>query len=214
MNPPCESRIALILLAAGASRRMGSPKALLPWNDTTIVGHHHRTLSAISGHDPWIVIQPNDTPLASELDRMGWPMGRRIVNPLAPQCDMFASIRCGIKTVLDSSETYSHAAIALVDEPLIRPETFRKISQVSFERPKAIIQPIHEGKRGHPVLIPIDLAGQLLESKAYSFRDFLEEHTHERYGVPVEDAGIGIDMDTPETYHQLCTTTMKQGDRT
>src|SRR5271169_6647644 len=85
--------LGVVILGAGASSRMGRPKLLLPWKDTTIVGHLIRQWRGLGARQIAVVHRPGDAPLAAELDRLDFPAKDRIVNP-QPERGMFSSIVC------------------------------------------------------------------------------------------------------------------------
>ena len=198
-------RIALIYLAAGASRRMGRDKALLPWHGRTVVAHHLETLALLQGVDPWIVTRPEDDALTRELDQIGWPPKYRVVNPQAPDCEMMESIIVGARGALEYP--YSAIAIALIDQARINPSTLAALADGHAERPDHILQPVYGGRRGHPVLLPCGIAKQLTQAGAPTFKHFLAEQESARGAIEVNDPGVVTDMDTPEAYRaQLLST--------
>ena len=75
------NRIALgvVILGAGASSRMGRPKLLLPWGDTSIVGHLIRQWHLLGAEQIAIVCRAGDKPLTDELNRLDFPPTARIV---------------------------------------------------------------------------------------------------------------------------------------
>ena len=195
--PPCQP-LAMVFLCAGSSRRMGRSKALLPWQDSTILGHHWSLMQLLEGIDPLIVTQPNDEPLFAELNRLGWPETHRVINPIAPEGDMMESIRCGIRGGLKFD--YSAIRIALIDQPLITHSTFKTLGNAVREDPGSIIQPVAGGRRGHPVILPRSVAKRLLSAKVGSLKDYLLENENLRAVVEVNDSGVLTDLDTPEAY--------------
>lgn len=207
MNRSSSNRIALLFLCAGASRRMGRSKALLPWTGKSVIAHHFQTLENVSSIAPWVVTQANDQPLFEELDRIGWPEEQRHINELAPDCDMFASIHAGILGILESATPYQTIGVALIDQPCIQPQTFQQLAASCQQSPDLILQPSFENRRGHPVMLPSEIAQELLLYTGPSFRHFLEDHNSHRKTVSVNDPGIHLDMDTPQAYQQLLQTT-------
>src|ERR1700690_4241261 len=93
--PPIKDQTALgvVILGAGASSRMGTPKLLLPWGGTTVIGHLLREWRELGAAQIGIVRGGQDPPLTAELDRLGFPLADRIENP-QPERGMFSSILC------------------------------------------------------------------------------------------------------------------------
>ncbi len=191
-------RIAILFLAAGASRRMGRAKALLPWNGETIVAHHAALIAAIENCEAWIVTQFDDPALFTELQRIEWPRERQVINPDAPDCDMAASIRCGIRAALKAGA--DAIGIALIDQPLIQRETIEALLAAWRLHPDRIWQPEHRGRHGHPVVLPRKFATALGQEAKGTLRDFLTKNEASRNYLPVDDDGITTDLDTPREY--------------
>ena len=107
--------LGVVILGAGASSRMGRPKLLLPWKDTTVIGHILRQWRELGARQIAVVHRPDDAPLAAELDRLGVPAHDRIENP-TPELGMFSSIVCAANWSGWRTEISSWA-IALGDQP-------------------------------------------------------------------------------------------------
>lgn len=179
---------------------MGRSKALLPWDEQTIIAHHAGLMNSQNGGEAWIVMQQDDPALSAELDRIQWPSARRVINPLAPDCDMLASIQCGVRAALDSDAVA--IGIALVDQPLIQRNTINALLSAARKRRDEILQPLFEGRRGHPVLLPRSVAHELALFSGLSLREFLAEHHEQRGTLEVDDPGVVTDLDTPAEYQK------------
>src|SRR4029079_17696175 len=84
-------RLMSVLLAAGASLRMGRPKMLLPWGNKTILAHSIQAWQSVAD-DSSVIYSSADLPLQAELDRIQFPAEARIANP-DPARGMFSSIQ-------------------------------------------------------------------------------------------------------------------------
>src|SRR5438093_8516154 len=84
------SHFGVLILAAGASSRMGRPKLLLPWGETSILGHLRKQWRSAGIDQIAIACAAGDQAMRQELDRLGFPERDRIVNP-APERGMFSS---------------------------------------------------------------------------------------------------------------------------
>src|ERR1019366_4402288 len=85
--------VAVIILAAGRSARMGRPKLLLPWGGTSVLGHLIEQWQAAGATQIGVVCAARDQTTQAELDRLSFANDSRIGNP-APERGMFSSIQC------------------------------------------------------------------------------------------------------------------------
>lgn len=174
---------AAIILAAGASRRMGSPKALLPWGETTFLGHLCRLLNQLDVHRA-VVTRPE---LAPHL-QVDWPIW---INP-EPDRGMLSSLQTALARL---PKNCPWLMVALVDQPAISLRTFQSMhAQAS---PQGWSSPVHQGRRGHPVVIGRECFAALLSAPPEGNpRDILAGFS--RTLVEVEEAAVALDFDTPE----------------
>jgi len=193
--------LATILLAAGASSRMGRPKLLLPWHDTTVIGRLISLWQTVGASQIAVVHRPDDGPLSAELDRLGFPRHDRIVNP-RPEDGMFSSIRCAARWN-GWDPAISHWAIALGDQPQLAVATLRALLDGAAQYPSNLCQPTSGGKNGHPVILPRDVFGDLKQTGAATLKDFLKPFSGRTVYCPVTDPGLLLDMDTPEDYKRI-----------
>src|SRR6185369_7472750 len=83
----------VVILAAGASSRMGRPKLLLPWGGTSVIGHLLAQWRGLGAEQVSVVCAQANVALDQELNRLQFRPEDRIVNPI-PECGMFSSIQC------------------------------------------------------------------------------------------------------------------------
>jgi molybdenum cofactor cytidylyltransferase len=194
-------KLGVVILGAGASSRMGRPKLLLPWRDTTVIGAILRQWRELGAAQIAVVHRPDDAPLAAELARLDFPAHDRIENP-QPERGMFSSIVCAANWPGWRKEISSWA-IALGDQPHLRPDTLRQLLEFHSAHTGAICQPEFDGHTRHPVVLPRAAFRQLKNTRATTLKDFLKHISLPRVQCPVADAGLSLDMDTPEDYKQL-----------
>jgi molybdenum cofactor cytidylyltransferase len=192
--------IGVIILGAGASSRMGRPKLLLPWRDTTVIGHLLQQWRELGAAQIGIVLRPQDAPLAAELDRLGFSRGDRIENP-QPERGMFSSILCAVgwSGWKDEIATW---AIVLGDQPHLRPETLRQLLEFHGANTDAVCQLEFDGHARHPVLLPRRAFKELKVSPAETLKDFLKQTSVRCLRCSVDDPGLALDLDTPEDYQR------------
>lgn len=195
------SRVGVIILGAGASSRMGQPKLLLPWNGTTIIGHLIRQWQALDAAQIAVVCRSNDEPLLRELGRLGFPSENLIVNT-HPERGMFSSILCAARWS-GWQPGLTSWAIVLGDQPHLHSETLQSLLAFHARHSFGISQPSHEGRAGHPVLLPRSALEQLKTTDAQTFKIFLKQNDAAVVKCPVTDSGLALDLDTPEDYKRI-----------
>jgi len=191
--------LAGLILAAGASRRMGSPKALLQLRGETFLDRLIGSLSAVCS--PVIVV------LGYEADAIRGGIRRGdeaafVVNP-DPARGQLSSLQCGLAAVPAESEG---VIFTPVDYAGVRPSTLVAIGE-SFRRrsPETLLViPRCEGRRGHPVCAARELFTDLLalptEAQA---REVIHRHRDRTAYLDVDDPGILLDADDPAAYRAL-----------
>ncbi len=198
MSLPASFPFAAVILAAGRSRRMGRPKLLLPWRGTSILGHLLGQWQALGAAQVVVVHAARDQPLELELDRLGFAAANRIPNP-APDRGMFSSIQCAGQWP-GWLPPLTHWALVLGDQPHLAPRTLRTLLEFSRGHPDAVCQPIHAGRRRHPVVLPKAVFLALAASTAADLREFLRPFPNAACEAP--DPGLDLDLDTPEDYRK------------
>jgi molybdenum cofactor cytidylyltransferase len=192
--------LGVVILGAGASSRMGRPKLLLPWRDTTVIGHLLKQWRKLGAAQIGIVLRPPDASLAAELDRLGFPRADRIKNP-QPECGMFSSILCAASWPGWKDEIATWA-IVLGDQPHLRPETLRQLLEFHFANADAVCQLEFDGHARHPVLLPRRAFKELKVSQAETLKDFLKRTSFRSVRCSADDPGLALDLDTPEDYQR------------
>jgi len=205
MKAAAPSRLGVVILGAGASSRMGRPKLLLPWRGTTVIGHLLSQWQELAARQIAVVLRARDVALTAELDRLHFSKSERIENP-QPERGMFSSIVCAANWKGWQREI-STWAIVLGDQPHLRAETLRELLAFSVQHADAICQPAFGGRTGHPVILPRPAFGELRHSGAATLKDFLKHSARSRVQCPVADAGLSLDLDTPEDYKRLVIST-------
>jgi molybdenum cofactor cytidylyltransferase len=190
--------LGVVILAAGRSSRMGRPKLLLPWGESSILGHliHHWQQLA---KQITVVCGPNDTGIQTGLNRLNFPQASRIVNP-NPERGMFSSIQCAAGWH-GWQRALTHWAIVLGDQPHLSIGTLRAIIDFSAAHSNKVCQPRKEGHRYHPVVLPRKVFEQLRSSLAANLKEFLT--SSESAYCEMTDAGLELDIDRPEDYQKV-----------
>ncbi|HUR45795.1 MAG TPA: nucleotidyltransferase family protein [Candidatus Saccharimonadales bacterium] len=193
-----EIAIGVIILAAGASTRMGEPKLLLRWGDTTMLGQVVRVWKCLRPEQIAVVHGAGDTPITEELDRLAIQAWDRIPNA-NPGEGMFSSVRCaalwkGWQTKL------THWAIVLGDQPHLDAALLAAVICYAERHPKMIVQPGLRGRPRHPVILPLEEFLELRQSKEPTLKAFLEKRKVKLYEL--ENDSLDFDIDTPDDYQR------------
>jgi molybdenum cofactor cytidylyltransferase len=200
--------ITAILLAAGESRRMGQPKMLLPWAETTVLGQVVSMFSAGLSSKTGQRIDPDNEILVvtggarelveAELARLAEHYPLRIVyNPNYASGGMVSSIQAGLVALGPRARA---ALIGLGDQPQVREETVRNICTAFVQTESPLIIPSFQSRRGHPWLATSTLWPEILAlSPSTTPRHFLDAHADQIRYVAADES-ILQDLDTPEDY--------------
>jgi len=189
--------IAGIILAAGASSRMGTPKALLDYRGETFVGRLVRVLG--TSCNPVIVVLGYH---ADVIRRQVPATATIVINP-DPSRGQLSSLQTGLAALPADADGF---AFIPVDSPAVAEDTVAKLAR-TFERrsPSTLfVIPRQSGKRGHPVIAARSIAVEILAlPPTAEAREVVHAHVDRTEYVDVDDAGIFTDVDDPEAYRQL-----------
>ncbi len=187
--------ISGILLAAGESRRMRSPKALLSYQGQTFI-ERICTAFLTAGVDELIVVLGAH---AEELRRVlpSHPALRAVVNTRYFQGQL-SSLMTGIGALSPESEA---AVVNLVDHPLVTAETIKALIASFRAAPLPILIASYQGRRGHPVLFSSQVYGEILAAPLDQGAKVVVRKDPARVReIQLDDPGILADIDTPEDY--------------
>ncbi len=201
----------VVILAAGQSSRMGTPKLLLPWGQTSVLGHLIEQWQKLGVEQVVVVSAAGDQTLVAELDRLGFAADNRVYNP-APDRGMFSSIQCAARW-LGWKRSLTHWGIVLGDQPHLRPETLQALLAFSIAHREKICLPWSRGHRRHPVLLPKERFIQLADSTTTDLKEFLGKMAAEVSICESDDPGLGLDIDRPEEYQRAMALGIKEAKR-
>jgi molybdenum cofactor cytidylyltransferase len=192
--------LGVIILAAGRSARMGKPKLLLPWGETSVLGHLIEEWRALHAKQIAVVCAPVDQAIQAELDRLGFEEKNQVINP-APERGMFSSIQCAAQWP-GWQATLTHWAIVLGDQPHLQRQTLRQVLDFSAAQPGSACQPSRHGHGRHPVLLPQAVFRQVAGSTAATLKEFLGVRPRPVALCELNDPGLDLDIDRPEDYRK------------
>ena len=186
--------LAAAILAAGESRRMGQPKALLPYRGATFV-HHLMEIT----RDPRIGVQVVVLGAGAKEIRAQLSLpGEQILVNTEWRRGQLSSIQAAIRG-LPPNATEGIIVIP-VDHPLISVHLIDELIQAFTGSRKAIVMPVHAGRRGHPVIFRASLYDELLAaSDAVGARQVVHAHPADVEEVATEEEGVLLNLNDPET---------------
>lgn len=188
-----------IVLAAGASSRMGSPKPLLQVEGTTFLERAVLLLREAGCRYVVAVVNAAEGAPARLADVSGAIV---VVNETAGS-EQIDSLRLALVNLADDCDG---AIILPVDFPRIIPDTVRQLIAAFQEGDAPIINPSYNGVVGHPMLIARALFPELLHPDLpEGARSVWESHSFEARVIEVKDPGVTIDIDTRADYDQHMT---------
>ncbi len=188
----------ILLLAAGASRRMGKTKQLLPWNETSLIEHQLKTLLT-TGLKVHVVlgafakeIQPQieDLPITISMNP-NWEKG------------MGNSLAFGVQQIIEKNKHIDGILIALVDQPLLTTAHFKKlINTFTPGQNQIICSKSDEGWSGPPIIFDSFYVNELMQQDG----DDGAKNLTKKYTDVVTFVHLGVfmeDADTPEALREL-----------
>jgi CTP:molybdopterin cytidylyltransferase MocA len=187
------ARLAAVILAAGASQRMGRVKALLPLDGETFLD---RLLLLFATHcDPLVVVLGYHAEEIAFQSRRS-PDAVLIMNP-RPEQGQFSSLQRSIAALPGDVEGVFFCP---VDTPAWQRSTLDALTGRFASRGSGelIFRPRHKDQRGHPVLLERSLIPELKAAPpTEQARHILSRHPQQTVFVDVDDPGILIDIDEP-----------------
>lgn len=203
-------RFCGVILAAGASTRMGKDKALLAWPPAGAVSGTLLS-AAIAAFSPFsdlviVVAGENAADITPVVNANG---GFLTINP-EPQRGQFSSLQCGLQQVLDSGR--DAAMITLVDRPPVKSSTLEKLRR-EFDSALSIgkwaVVPECGGRHGHPILIGREMIEVFLKAPVTAnARNIQHQDQAQIQYVLVDDSDITTNLNTPDDYAKLASQCM------
>ena len=196
---PLSPSFAGVILAAGASSRMGRDKALLPWRDGTFLSAAIRALQ--SATELVIVVAGANAASLEPIADAGAAF--LAVNP-NPQQGQFSSLQVGLREVLNYGR--DAAVVTLVDRPPAEVETIQQLRAafVGGDEQTWAVVPEYAGRHGQPFVIGREMIEVFLRAPVHSSAREVEHanQAHIRY-LPVSDPLVVANVDTPEDFEKL-----------
>lgn len=190
--------IVPLILAAGASARMGRPKALLDFAGRAALDVIRDTCRAAGLARPVVVVGADAGAIREHLvgaavrlvENAQWPSGQT------------SSLQCALRALPAAAEAF---LVWPVDVPLAAETTVRALVGVRRrERGGGIVVPVSGGRRGHPALFAASFAAEFLAlDPAVPAHAVVRKDPSRVREVPVNDPFATMPLDTPDDYARM-----------
>jgi molybdenum cofactor cytidylyltransferase len=198
-------RIAALILAAGASSRMGSNKLIEDVAGTPMVARVAQSVAASKAKPITVVTGNQPDAVKTALNGVA---ANFVHNPDFAQ-GLSTSLKAGIAALAPQIKNgdIDGVLVCLGDMPLVGPRTIDKlIAAFNPLEGRAIVVPVHDGKRGNPVLWGAQYLDEMTRlSGDQGARKLLDAHADDVVEVPIDDESILFDVDTPDKLAEVKT---------
>jgi molybdenum cofactor cytidylyltransferase len=184
--------LAAVILSGGASRRMGSPKALLPYRGGTFLEH----LLKVTDHPRigWrrVVLGADAAAIA---ERVELPANEVVINENWEDGQL-SSIQTAVRSLPAGTDGM---LLCLIDHPVISRELVGELVGRFYECGKPIVLPVYKGRRGHPVIFASRLYEELLNAALETgARAVVWAHREEVYEMETSEDGCVLNLNDPD----------------
>ena len=193
--------VGAVVVAAGASYRMGSPKALLKIGEKTFLQHIVDVLQSAGITEIVVVLGSNAEVIKESLN---WYDGTVVLNRDWKDGQL-SSIVAGLAVLRPLA--LEGALICPVDHPFITRRLLTDMLHVFRLSGKGIVVPAYGTRRGHPVIFASRMFDALRDADlTIGARKIVKDHPDDIEEVATKEEGVVLNIDTPEDYRRTqCT---------
>ena len=185
--------LAAVILSGGSSERMGSPKALVPFQGKTFLEH----LLEITKHPRIgvrrVVLGAHAEPIAKEVHLAA----DEIVINEDWEAGQLSSIQAALRSLPEGTEGM---LLCLIDHPLVTENLVAELIEKFQASHAPIVLPVYEGRRGHPVIFSAAVYDELLNAPTdKGARAVVWAHRGKVVELPTHEEGCVLNLNDPET---------------
>jgi molybdenum cofactor cytidylyltransferase len=189
--------LAAVILSGGASSRMGSPKALLPYQGRPFLEHLLEVTMQAKIGVRRVVLGAHAEPIAKEVPLTA----DEIVINADWEKGQLSSIQAALRSLPPGTDGI---VLCLIDHPLISSTLVRDLIETFYTSKKPIVLPVCEGQRGHPVIFSAQLYDELLKAPLETgARAVVWAHAGEVEEFSTNEEGCILNLNDPQAMEKI-----------
>ncbi|MBI3000762.1 MAG: nucleotidyltransferase family protein [Deltaproteobacteria bacterium] len=194
--------IVAVVLSAGESRRMGSPKALLPIGGETFIERIVASLGRSKVGKIIVVLGHNAEGIRSQVAHLPvtWVVNKDYAK------GQLSSLIAAVRSLQESAGApqVDGILVHLVDHPFLDSRLVDEMIDRFYESKKLIVLPRYQGRRGHPVIFSTALFAELLGTPLEEgAKAVVRAHRNETLEIETGAEGVTVDIDTEDEYRKF-----------
>ncbi|MEX2571894.1 MAG: nucleotidyltransferase family protein [Gemmatimonadota bacterium] len=198
--PLTPTSVAGVVLAAGRSTRMGSPKALLTFEGSTFLARLVQAFREGGCQPVMVVTGPEADPDARAIAQHARELGADTATNPDRDSDQVDSLRAAVRRL--PSDLHG-VLMAPVDSPGATPSLVAALIETAATGAPLVV-PTFGGRRGHPILFGRTILPELMDGDLpEGARTLIRRYEKQLTELPVENRGVLLDVDTPADYRRL-----------
>lgn len=188
--------LAAVILSGGASSRMGSPKALLPFQGRPFLEHLLDVTTRPEIGVRRVVLGAQAEPIAKAVNLKA----DEIVINHEWEKGQLSSIQAALRSLPAGTDGI---LLCLIDHPLISGALVQELIEQFYKTKKPIVLPVYQGRRGHPVIFSASLYDELLRAPLETgARAVVWAHAGEVEELSTNEEGCVLNLNDPDTMNK------------